>query len=567
MQNHNTKKPNKNESFIEIFLRTLSRLGNVLIITLGVMFFGIKKILFAFRKDQDEQTLYEFVKNLEEHLNESTNRFENRSTKRTYSAKKVVAKSKQVGLDKKQTVKSVKSNTSTISTKEIPIKTERKYNNKFKPKKSGLLRAVQVIATLIVAGALVFVIVISVKGLFGKKNSVKVNSEAENNSAQKILDMEIPLGLYSPLEYIFVEKKATGLLEKVYAEEIAKLKAYEEQLCLDEPIETTNEVESENTSEVTQEATNTAEVTPEPSSLAELDPEILIHLNDTNDVVAQIQEKLMDLHYLDADEPTTFYGPMTEFAMQLFQRSHGLMVDGVAGIDTITLLFSDKATQYLVHKGDKGWDIKQIQKRLEELGYLNGDYTKERYDDATYTAIREFQGRNKLDQDGVIGHNTTQVLYNGDAKPAKSYTVKTNDEPDSSSGGGTSNVSYNSNDASSFVAYAKSIMNKGYTYIWGGKGPPGMDCSGFVYYSLKQTGNGIGYMTSAAWAQSSYPTISSIHDVKAGDILCFQGHVAICIGGGKMIDSSSSQNAIRIANFETSTYWNNKWICGKRFFN
>ena len=118
-------------------------------------------------------------------------------------------------------------------------------------------------------------------------------------------------------------------------------------------------------------------------------------------------------------------------------------------------------------------------------------------------------------------------------KPAKSYKPPTSDEGTTSDGGGGgSSVSYDANSASDFVAFAKSIMNKGYTYIWGGKGPPGMDCSGFVYYSLNQTGNKVGYMTSAAWAKSSYDTISSIHDAKPGDILCFEGHVAIAIGGG-----------------------------------
>jgi cell wall-associated NlpC family hydrolase len=109
-------------------------------------------------------------------------------------------------------------------------------------------------------------------------------------------------------------------------------------------------------------------------------------------------------------------------------------------------------------------------------------------------------------------------------------------------------------------------MDKGYTYKLGGKGPPAMDCSGFVYYCMNQTGNTMKYKTSGSWAKSSYTSISSIHDVKAGDVLCFDGHVGICIGGGKMIDSSSSKNCIRITNFEDSDYWNRKWICGKRVF-
>lgn len=559
MQNYKQKNLKDSESFIHIFLKTLSKIGNVLIIAFGAIFFGIRKALFSFKKVSNQKTFKQFVNELNDHLNESATRQTRQRENKVYTPKTI----------KKNT--STNSNTTkSIPIQEQPIKTSRqpnKYSNKYKPKKSVLLHLVQVIATLVAMGAIVFVIVISVKGLFSKKRDITEQSMINNVGHQSIVDVENYLGYYYFVDNLLLEDKVTSLMIKVYSKELSMLKEYEkeqEELCLDEPLEATPEVEAE----VAIEATYTMEPTPEPTTATELNADILIHLNDTNDVVAQIQEKLMDLNYLDSDEPTTFYGAMTEFAMQLFQRGHGLMVDGVVGYDTITLLFSEEAKPYLVRKGDKGWDIKQIQKRLTELGYLDDEKRDGRFDEDTDYAVRVFQGRNKLSQDGIIGHNTTQVLFNGDAKPASNYSAPSSDSGDSGdSGSGSSDGgSYNANDASSFVSYAKSIMNKGYTYIWGGKGPPGMDCSGYVYYCLKQTGNGIGYMTSAAWAQSSYTTISSIHDAKPGDILCFQGHVAICIGDGKMIDSSSSSNAIRIANYETSNYWNSKWICAKRVF-
>jgi cell wall-associated NlpC family hydrolase len=343
-------------------------------------------------------------------------------------------------------------------------------------------------------------------------------------------------------------------------------------ICEDEPLAPGETAETTDTTpEISEEASVEPEVTPAPDVTMDISnvvfsEDILIHKGDTLDIVALIQERLMDLHYMDADEPTTFYGEVTHYAMQLFQRGHDLMVDGVAGYETLTLLFSEeKATPYLVRQGDYGFDIYVIKNRLIELGYLNDDDSGKKFDENTDYAVRIFQGRNKLSQDGIVGYNTTQVLFNGDAKPASNYTPPSSSS-DSSSSGSSSSVSYDANSASDLVKYAKSCLDKGYTYVWGGKAPPGMDCSGFVYHCLNATGNTTGYMTSAAWAQSSYKSISSIHDVKAGDILCFSGHVAICIGNGKMIDSSSSSNTIRIANFESSSYWNRKWICGKRYF-
>ncbi len=549
MQNNNANKPNEKESFIEILLTALSQLGNILIIALGVIFFGIKKIFLTLKKKQNEETLYRFVKNLEEHLDESSNRLKLKRKKRSFRPTKA-----------NRFFKRKEKNNAPVPQQSVKIV---RQNNKYKPKKSRLIIGLQIAAVAVSLGVMVFVIVISAKGLFGEKEaSAEQDALKESSVAQGEVVLEELLNQDDLFERIYVKEKINALMGKIIEQTFSLYEIDESQSteCLDEPLEKA--------------ASQTPEIASTPIPVATMDAsqtvfsqDILIHKGDTNSQVPAIQERLMDLHYMDADEPTDYYGEMTWYATSLFQRGHGLLVDGVAGYETLTLLFSEGATPYLVRKGDYGFDIKMINKRLIELGYLDDGDTGKNFNEDTDLAIRVFQGRNKLSQDGIVGYNTTQVLFNGDAKPAHNYSPPSNNDSGGSSDGGSSTGgSYNANDAASFVAYAKSIMNKGYTYIWGGKGPPGMDCSGFVYYSLKQTGNGIGYMTSAAWAQSSYQTISSIHDVKPGDILCFQGHVAICIGDGKMIDSSSSSNAIRIANFESSTYWNNKWVCGKRVF-
>ncbi len=562
MQKRSSNKHNEPDSFFKVLFATLARVGNILIMAFGLIFYGIRKLIYAIKKQKHEQTLYEFLTELDKHLNPAGKAHDERP-RAPYSASKVPHSNSKTGVTVVQKPKEIS---------KTPQKIVRA-----KPKKHGLAFNISVKKFLpkIVMATLALIVVISsifiFKGFAGKQKEDLVD------------EPQLPMLEASPATAeagINLSMLGTSIGEMMPQQDYStKLKTIEQcrsdntiQICLDEAEEDTTEAallaEDEQTTEAGQITENAASPTETTSSV--LDQEIMLHLNDTNEIVPKVQEALMDLHYMDADEPTDFYGQQTEYAIQLFQRGNKLMVDGVAGYETLTLLFSGEAAQYLVHKGDKGWDIKQVQKRLKELGYLTSGYADERYDDVTYSAIRAFQGRNKLAQDGVIGHNTLQTLFNGDAKPAKSYKPPSSDDSGSSSSsgssGGSSSVSYDANSASDFVAFAKSIMNKGYTYIWGGKGPPGMDCSGFVYYSLKQTGNGRDYMTSAAWAKSSYKTISSIHDAKPGDILCFEGHVAICIGGGKMIDSSSSQNAIRIANYESSSYWNKKWICAKRVF-
>lgn len=62
--------------------------------------------------------------------------------------------------------------------------------------------------------------------------------------------------------------------------------------------------------------------------------------------VRQLQQRLMDLVYLDADEATTHFGSETRNAVALFQELHGLTPDGIVGKETADLLFSPDAVPF-----------------------------------------------------------------------------------------------------------------------------------------------------------------------------------------------------------------------------
>ncbi|WP_456408604.1 C40 family peptidase [Caldithrix abyssi] len=80
----------------------------------------------------------------------------------------------------------------------------------------------------------------------------------------------------------------------------------------------------------------------------------------------------------------------------------------------------------------------------------------------------------------------------------------------------------------------------GVTYVWGGKTPFGLDCSGFVQLSLKLLGKNV---RRDAWMQfeDSHPVSKSPKDARAGDLYFFSEngdkitHVAITMGGQKFI--------------------------------
>lgn len=86
------------------------------------------------------------------------------------------------------------------------------------------------------------------------------------------------------------------------------------------------------------------------------------------------------------------------------------------------------------------------------------------------------------------------------------------------------------------VAYAQ----LGKPYSIGGKGPDRFDCSGLVWYCLKESGMNIPYMTSTQWCSADFQTITNKADLRPGDIICRPGHVEIYVGDGMVIDASTS---------------------------
>ena len=141
--------------------------------------------------------------------------------------------------------------------------------------------------------------------------------------------------------------------------------------------------------------------------------------------VAKLQERLMELDYMEQDLPTDYFGPVTERSLELFQRKHGLEIDGIYGEETKQLLFSDQAKKYTVSIGFSGTDVREIQLRLKELDYISKvtDY----FGDKTEVAVKEFQSKNGLAVDGSVGVQTKEVLFSNEAK-AFYYSIGTSGE-------------------------------------------------------------------------------------------------------------------------------------------
>lgn len=149
---------------------------------------------------------------------------------------------------------------------------------------------------------------------------------------------------------------------------------------------------------------------------AEPAPEYL-RIGVRHEIVAKLQSRLMELGFMDNDEPSDYFGSMTQMAVKHFQRQNDLAQDGIVGNTTWDAIMSPDAKYYAVSNGAKGEDILRIQQRLYELGYLASDsQVTGNFGDATEAAVLKLQEVNGLKQDGKVGVKTVNLLYSDEIK-------------------------------------------------------------------------------------------------------------------------------------------------------
>lgn len=104
--------------------------------------------------------------------------------------------------------------------------------------------------------------------------------------------------------------------------------------------------------------------------------------------------------------------------------------------------------------------------------------------------------------------------------------------------------------SSQLVNAAMRAVQMGVPYVWGGSSvPPGLDCSGLVYWAAQQLGLGWPRLTAAGYQAAS--VAKNMSNVVPGDLLFWGNpahHVAIAAGAGKMVEEPKPGMSARYTN-------------------
>lgn len=288
--------------------------------------------------------------------------------------------------------------------------------------------------------------------------------------------------------------------------------------------------------------------------------------------VSTLQEKLNAAGH-DAGAVDGVFGPVTERAVRSFQQAKGLVVDGLAGVQTLTALNGGNtaaaptptteekpvkeekpaaesqqqanSNSSILRKGSKGQAVTKLQSDLKRLGFFAANATG-LYGDITVEAVKRFQRQHGLLVDGIAGSQTFTKV-----------SRLINDKND----GDGSQVTEDFN-IMNVIADASELL--GVPYVWGGNTPQqGFDCSGFICYVFKQSDVHLPRTVAQMWNVGKSVTTPAV-----GDIVFYEtyqkgpSHAGIYIGNNKFIQAGTS-TGVTISDMN-STYWAPKYLGAKR---
>ncbi|MBE9104883.1 peptidoglycan-binding protein [Nostoc cf. edaphicum LEGE 07299] len=141
----------------------------------------------------------------------------------------------------------------------------------------------------------------------------------------------------------------------------------------------------------------------------------------TGAAVTRLQQRLRQLGYFNTN-PTGNFGPITKDAVIAFQRSYRITANGIVNRQTWNALMGSSPTSGRSSLSSQ--QVRELQVRLRQLGYLNADATGN-VGPMTREAVIAFQRNNGLPVDGIANaqvlDSVRRVSTGGIQQPSRNY--------------------------------------------------------------------------------------------------------------------------------------------------
>lgn len=185
----------------------------------------------------------------------------------------------------------------------------------------------------------------------------------------------------------------------------------------------------------------------------------------------------------------------------------------------------------------------------EVITVLNkfGDWYKVRYDGKVgyiKDACTSFTEPAPIIEAPVVQSTSSNRRPSGNTSSSSNRRPSSNTSSSSNNSySGGSTVSGGSGQA--VVDYALNFVGNPYQY-GGNSLTNGIDCSGFVKAVYAHFG--VSLPRTSTSLRSVGKSVGSLSKAKPGDIICYSGHVAIYMGGNKIVHASNKRDGIKISN-------------------
>ncbi|MCL6518120.1 MAG: C40 family peptidase [Alicyclobacillus sp.] len=113
------------------------------------------------------------------------------------------------------------------------------------------------------------------------------------------------------------------------------------------------------------------------------------------------------------------------------------------------------------------------------------------------------------------------------------------------------------------AAIALSLV--GARYVWGGTGPDGFDCSGFVQYVYRKAGV---FIPRTSYQQFEVGRAIGWSALRPGDLMFFDtsggpSHVAVYVGNGLMVQALNARTGVIVSHID-APYFRERFVGARR---